>query len=111
MIAMLDKISRDFLEELRKRPDQKIGTIIPPNPLPKGCENKAAFLAMIENLLREGKLDPVLDHEGKRVGVSLSHAARHPHRYNWHSFWAYIKANWIAILALAVSIIALVRTL
>ena len=78
--------------------------------LPDGVYDEtddAAFWTMIEYLEEQG----VLVWDDNRVTLRLSHVARHPITFGWFSVLRYLRDNWIAILALIVSIVALVRTL
>lgn len=45
-----------------------------------------------------------------KAGIRLKHTAKHQREFTWLRFKAYIKENWMAILAILISIYALIQS-
>ena len=105
---MLDTKSRKLVSFLRSQGGSVC--FIDEVEMPDGIydeNDEEAFWTMIHYLESKGILEWIPD----SLTLRLTHTARHPVEYGWISVLQFLRDNWIAIVALIVSIIALVRPL
>ncbi len=113
---MLDSTSRNIIKILRKQEDGRADTRIVAKELGLSEADAWAAFSYLEG---QGYVEiatptvPVVKMDGTPVGssISLKHRGRKIGEFRAMSVMAYIRDNWIAIIALLVSIVALVRTL
>ena len=106
---MLDKISKRVLKFLDSEPCNCY-MYLDEERLPHNLQNEEEFFSAVRYLEKRGLVEIVKNQKGTRLGVQLSHTGTHRKEFSSISLIEYFKDKWIAILALAISIIALIRS-
>lgn len=99
----MDKTSKKVLEFLKSKPNceykfnQGFQDILPPDE----------FERCIQYMVQNDYVKPIYSN-GIIIGYGLTHQSVHKREFSWLSFKKYLKDNWIAILALIISIASIV---
>lgn len=101
----MDKISKDILSRIASSEDQAIYYQGVDEPF-ADIATSGHIDASIKYLSEHGYIDVMYD-DGRICKISISHKTAHPFRHILRAIVVYLSKNWIAIVALIISIIAL----
>jgi hypothetical protein len=102
---VIDKISKKFLKWLSTQPDHQYMYY---DDHPDEFGSRDEFFAMVRYLESTGLIEIINNHQGIHCGVRLSHIAIHNKEFSFLSFVDYLKNKWVDILALIISVLALI---
>lgn len=103
---MLDKTSNKILEYF-KAPDTMLMLF---GEWPNSLGDEDIGKESVKYLVDRGYLEYVSDINGNNLAIKLSHLGIHRGEFKKLSILDYAKENWIAIIALIISIISFIRT-
>lgn len=106
---MLDKKSKCFIDFLDAQPDKQV-RFFDDTEFPDEFETEQDVLAVVEYLDIHGYAVKLYSNSGALLGVKLSHAGRNLKEFSMISAKEYILDKWVAILALVISLAALVKS-
>jgi hypothetical protein len=104
--TVIDKISKHFINFLSNQPDS---TFMFFDEYPDEFGEADELFALIDFLESKGFVSKIMNN-GTFAGVTLTHVSRHKSEFRKINFLSYVKNNWIAILALIISIAAFIRS-
>lgn len=104
---MIDKKSKDLINFLSKCPEHQFLYCY---DYPDNFGEPDEFFATVRYLEGMGMVEIITNQQGNHIGVRLSHIAMNQKEFKRLSAIEYLKNNWIAILALIISIIAFIRS-
>ncbi len=99
----MDKTSKLIIEYIRQQPNYEY-------KYNRGRQNimpEDEFNRCISFMVQKGYVKPLLSN-GITIGYALSHELAHKREFNKIAFLKYLLDNWIAIVALILSIISLI---
>lgn len=104
----MDSVTKQILEEIKTSNEQAICFSGIEDPF---CDIASAGTveASLEFLAEHHYIDVSKDDFGLLQKISISYRTLHPIRYCLKLFTSYLCSNWIAIAALIISIIALIK--
>jgi hypothetical protein len=107
---MLDKSSKIFLKFLDNQPDKRF-MYYDEIEYPDELGDEDSLFAIIRHLKSLGMVDVIRNDKGHSLGVVMSHTGKHRKEFTHIATKEYLLDNWIAIVALIVSVIALLKAL
>lgn len=104
----MDTVTKQILKEIKNSDEQVIYFSGIEDPF---CDiaSTGTIEASLEFLVKNHYIDVSKDDSGFLRKISLSYRVFHPIRYCLKLFTSYLSSNWIAIVALIISIIALIK--
>lgn len=104
---MLDRKSRIFLKFLEKKPEKQL-LYVEDRHFPASLGSESDFLALLRYLEKLGYIKCDWSIRNTLLAVQLTHEGRNRRFFSFQDFLHYLSEKWIDIVALGISIIALV---
>jgi len=101
---LLDKKSNKFIQWLKTQPDYAFSFHRPPDSF----GNLNEILSIVNYLESIGYVEIIRNFQGLKYGAKLTHIAVHSKEFSFLASIEYIKEKWIDIIALLISVLALI---